>query len=183
MGVNKAFLTFQGSTLLQRAKAIADQVCERVLLVGSRELYGAFGECIEDIYRDCGPLAGIHVALLNSTTPHSMIIAVDTPFLSAEFLNYLIERALESSATVTAPRISGMVQPLCAVFARDFLPLAEVALRAGRYKIEPTFPQGRTLIVAEADLGPFEKAAEMFENLNTPEDLERARKRVSGQHS
>lgn len=183
MGVNKALVSFQGATLLERAQAITHQVCERVFLVGSHELYGVFGECLEDIYRDCGPLAGIHVALVSSTTPYSLIIAVDTPFLSAEFLNYLIERALESAATVTVPSISGIVQPLCAVFARDFLPLAEAALQAGRYKVERVFPRERMLIVSDAELTVFEKAAEMFDNLNTPEDLERARKRVLGQHS
>jgi molybdopterin-guanine dinucleotide biosynthesis protein A len=181
MGANKALLALNGSTLVERTKAIVEQVCERVFILGSRELYGAFGECYEDVYPNCGPLGGIHVALLNSQTPYSLIIAVDTPLISAEFLDYIIERALNSASMVTVPRIGGMVQPLCAVFSRDFLPLAEVALKSGKYKVEATFPQEQTLVLTEADLGQFEMAAEMFENLNTPEDFERARKRSSGQ--
>jgi molybdopterin-guanine dinucleotide biosynthesis protein A len=182
MGVNKALLALNGTTLLEQSKAILEQVCGKVFIIGSRHLYGALGHCYEDVYRDCGPLAGIHVALLNSRTPYSLITAVDTPFISKEFLSYLIERALNSSAMVTVPRIQGMVQPLCAVFSHDFLPLAEAALKSGNYKVEPTFPKEHTLIIPEADLGQFEMAAEMFENLNTPEDLERARKRSSGRH-
>lgn len=180
MGVNKALLVLNGRTLLERTRDILKQVCEKVDIVGSQKLYGAFGKCYEDVYRDCGPLAGIHVALLNSETPHSLIIAVDTPFISAEFLNYMIERALESSAMVTVPRVQGMIQPLCAVFSRDFLPLAEAALESGHYKVEPAFPLEQTLIIPEADLGQLKMAADMFENLNTPEDFERARKRSSG---
>jgi molybdopterin-guanine dinucleotide biosynthesis protein A len=181
MGANKALLALNGSTLVERTKAIVEQVCERVFILGSHELYGAFGDCYEDVYPNCGPLGGIHVALLNSQTPYSLIIAVDTPFISAEFLGYIIERALNSSSMVTAPRIGGMVQPLCAVFSRNFLPVAEAALKSGKYKVEATFPKEQTLVLTEADLGQFEMAAEMFENLNTPEDFERARKRSSGQ--
>ncbi|HLJ27242.1 MAG TPA: molybdenum cofactor guanylyltransferase [Candidatus Angelobacter sp.] len=181
MGANKALLALNGSTLVEGTKAIVEQVCERVFIVGSRQLYGAFGECYEDVYPNCGPLGGIHAALLNSRTAHSLIISVDTPFIRTDFLNYMIERALNSSAMVTAPRIGGVVQPLCAVFSRDFLPIVEAALKSGKYKVEPTFPQEQTLVLTEADLSQFEMAAEMFENLNTPEDFELARKRSSGQ--
>lgn len=181
MGSNKALLSLNGSTLLERTRAIVEQVCEKVFILGERRVYGAFGECYEDVYPDCGPLGGIHAALLNSRTPYSLVTAVDTPFVSAGFLNYMIERALNSSAIVTAPRIAGMVQPLCTVFSKDFLPLAETALKSGNYKVEAAFPREQTLLVEEGDLGQFEMAAGMFENLNTPEDLERARKRCSGQ--
>ena len=78
---------------------------------------------------------------------------------------------------VTAPVIDDYPQPLCAVYRREFLPVAEQALRAGRYKIVPLFTPERTLLIPEAELRQFAFTAEMFENLNTPEDLERARRR------
>lgn len=180
MGGNKALLSLNGSSLLEQTTAIVAQVCEKVFILGARRLYSAFGECFEDVYSDCGPLGGIHAALINSHAPYSLVIAVDTPFISPGFLDYLIDRALHSSAIVTAPRIAGTVQPLCAVFSRDFLPLAEAALKSGKYKVEAAFPEGQTQILSESDLGQFEMAAGMFDNLNTPEDLERARKRCSG---
>jgi molybdopterin-guanine dinucleotide biosynthesis protein A len=172
-------LSLNGQTLLERTKAILEQVCRRVCIIGQRQLYGAFGECYEDIFPNCGPLGGIHAALLHSPTAYSLITAVDTPFLRVEFLTYMVERALESSAVVTVPSIAGAVQPLCAVFSRNFLPLAEAALKSGKYKVEPTFPLEQTLVLTEAELGQFEMAAEMFDNLNTPQDFERARKRPS----
>ncbi|HEY6252103.1 MAG TPA: molybdenum cofactor guanylyltransferase [Candidatus Angelobacter sp.] len=180
MGKDKAVLSLNGSTLLERAKAVVEQVCAKVFILGPRRLYGRFGPCCEDIYPDCGPLGGIHAALVNSDTPYSLVTAVDTPFLSPEFFDYMIERALNSSAMVTAPRIGGVVQPATAVFERSFLPLAEAALKSGKYKVEPVFPREQTLVLSEEDLGRFAKAGEMFENLNTPEDFERAQKRVSG---
>jgi molybdenum cofactor guanylyltransferase len=181
MGTNKALLSLQGSTLIEHTKRVLEQVCESVLILGSRRLYGPFGFCYEDIYPDCGPLGGIHVALLNSPTPYSLIIAVDTPFVTPEFLNYLVDRALKSSAMVTVPRVDGVIQPLCGVFSRSFLPVAEAALKSGKFKIEPLFPKDHTLVLTEEDLAGFALGAEMFDNLNTPDDFERARKRSSGQ--
>ncbi|HKD14657.1 MAG TPA: molybdenum cofactor guanylyltransferase [Candidatus Angelobacter sp.] len=181
MGTDKALLSLNGVSLLQQTKTILEQVCEKVFILGSRQLYGAYGECYEDLYANCGPLSGIHAALLNSSTPYSLVTAVDTPFVSAQFFSYMIGRALDASAIVTAPRIGGVVQPACAVFSRAFLPIAEAALKSGKYKVEPTFPPERTLLISEAELARFAKAADMFENLNTPEDFERARKRFSGQ--
>ena len=179
MGTNKALLSLNGSTLVERTKRVVQQVCEKVFLLGPHEIYASFGECYEDIYPNCGPLGGIHVALVNSPTRYSLITSVDTPFVSAEFLDYMVERALKASAMVTAPRIRGVVQPVCAVFSSNFLPIAEAALKSGKYKVEPLFPLEQTLVLSEAEVQQFALAAEMFENLNTPEDFERARKRAS----
>lgn len=180
MGSDKSFLPWNGSTLLQQTKAVLDRVCEKVFILGPRELYSSFGECFEDIHPDCGPLGGIHTALKHASTPYSLITAVDTPFISPEFLDYMIERALGSSAIVTAPRINGAMQPTCAVFSRQFLAIAEEALKSGKYKLEPLFPPQQTLVLIEADLSQFAGVGEMFENLNTPQDFERARNRASG---
>ncbi|MFI5103694.1 MAG: molybdenum cofactor guanylyltransferase, partial [Terriglobales bacterium] len=158
-----------------------------------RQLYKDYGvEVIEDLFPGCGPLGGIHAALALARAPLNLIIAVDTPFLSPEFLRHLVQRAAESGAVVTAPEIAGYRQPLCAVYSLDFLPIAEQALRSGKYKIVPLFPEGKTLIITEEQMAVAQAAdaksadaksarfafnAGMFDNLNTPQDLERARRK------
>ena len=79
------------------------------------------GPVYEDIFPGCGPLSGIHAALSNSKTQLNLIIAVDTPFLAPEFLSYLAQRAIESSAVVTTPEIDGYTQPLCTVYSLNFM--------------------------------------------------------------
>jgi len=183
MGRDKATLPFAGRTLLESALVLARSVTEDVFILGSTELYGAYGEVIADIFPGCGPLGGIHAALTRAKNDLNLILAVDTPFLSNRLAAYVVERARESRAMVTTPEINSYPQPLCAVYRRDFLPIAEQALRAGRYKIVPLFPQGRTLVIPEAELERFAFTAEMFENLNTPEEREHARRRVSAKRS
>jgi molybdopterin-guanine dinucleotide biosynthesis protein A len=180
MGTNKALLPLDGATLVERTRDLLAKVCEKVAILGAPELYGHLGDCYPDLYTDCGPLAGIHVALLNSQTNLNLVTAVDTPFLGEEFLEYLLQRAASCSAVVTVPEIAGYVQPLCAVYSRDFLPVAEAALKTGRFKIVPLFAEVRAQVLTGNELGRFALESGMFDNLNTPEDYENARKRFSG---
>jgi molybdopterin-guanine dinucleotide biosynthesis protein A len=181
MGTDKAALLLNGRTLLEHAIAtIAAVAGEPVCILGSHQLYGSYGKVIEDRFPGCGPLAGIHAALSHSPTQFNLIIAVDTPFLSSELLRHMAARAIQSRAIVTVPEIGGYTQPLCAVYSRDFLPIAENALKSGSFKIVPLFPKSGTCVIAEAELAQFAFNAEMFDNLNTPQDMERARRRTSG---
>src|SRR5262249_33642239 len=125
---------------------------------------------------------GIHAALSSTQTQLNLVLAVDTPFLSPRLLQYIAERALASGAMITTPEIHAYPQPLCAVYSRSFLPIADQALRRGDYKITPLFPRDATLLITEAELAGFAFTAEMFENLNTPEDMERARRRSPGKN-
>lgn len=209
MGQDKAALQLDGRTLLEHALEVLRQAAGEVRILGPRQRYSGYGvPVVEDVFPGCGPLGGIHAALSHTNTRLNLIIAVDTPFLSAEFLRFMVERALSSGATVTAPEIAGYRQPLCSVYAREFLPIAEQALRrsgapgtapkveklhqdeqgraapgaAGEsksteYKIVPLFPPGGTCVITEAEMRRFAFTPEMFENLNTPEDVERARRR------
>lgn len=180
MGQDKAVVDLNGRTLLEHALAALRGVCRDVAILGRHELYGALAPVYEDVFPGCGPLGGIQAALANSHTQFNLIIAVDTPFLAPKFLSYVAEKAITSGAVVTTPEIDNYTQPLCTVYSLDFLPIAEQALRLGNYKIVPLFPKGRTLVIKESELRRVAFAADMFENLNTPEDLARARRRFSG---
>jgi molybdopterin-guanine dinucleotide biosynthesis protein A len=181
MGVDKAGLSLNGRTLLDHVLAAMRPVCDQVFIIGPRAQYEDFGPGYEDIFPGCGPLSGVHTALTHSRTPMNLVLAVDTPFLTAELLDYLADRAENSSYTVVAPVVAGQIQPLCAAYSRSFLSIAEAALNAGKYKLAALFPREKTLMIPEDDLRRFAFAPEMFENLNTPEDLEHARQRISGQ--
>src|SRR5262249_6360102 len=161
----QARLATGGLTFLETALAPVDAVAGEVFILGSPERYGAYGPVIADIFPGCGPLGGIHAALSHTKTELNLVIGVDTPFLSPALLGYIIDRALSAKARdsheenaegmITAPVIDDYPQPLCAVYAREFLPVAEEALKAGRYKIVPLFPRERTLLIPEAELKQF----------------------------
>ena len=62
MGADKAFIEFEGRTLLARALDLARSVTSNVCIVGTREKFARFAPVVEDVFRDRGPLGGIHAA-------------------------------------------------------------------------------------------------------------------------
>jgi molybdopterin-guanine dinucleotide biosynthesis protein A len=116
-------------------------------------------------------LAGIHAGLRDSETDWNVVLAVDLPFVSPALLLFLVAQARESRAMVTVPRTGEGWQPLCAIYRRAFADAAETALRARRYKIDALFDESLIRPVGEEDLRRAGFSAEIFRNLNTPEEL------------
>lgn len=177
MGDDKAFLPWGNQTWLDRAREKVAAVCESVRVVGPREKFGAVA--IEDIFANRGPLGGIHAALRSSSAELNLMLAVDLPLMEPAFLKYLLEQARGSSAMVTVPRIGGGWQPLCAVYRRSFAEVAEKALTAGKNKIDALFSAVPPRVVEEAEILNAGFGAEMFDNLNTPEEAQNAARKIA----
>jgi len=175
MGTDKAFIDWKGRPLLQHALELAASVCPRLSIVGATDKFSRFGPVVEDHFLARGPLAGIHAALRSSKADLNLILAVDLPFLEPRFLKFLLEQAQQSTPLVTVPRTADGWQPLCAVYRRDFAEVADTALRLGRNKIDPLFSEVDLRVIQENELRNFRFSAQMFRNLNTPEDLDHAR--------
>jgi molybdopterin-guanine dinucleotide biosynthesis protein A len=177
MGMDKAFVQFEGRTLLSRALDLVRSVVPEVRIVGDRGKFASFGPVVEDIFLNCGPLGGIHAALRSSATELNFMLAVDTPFVSLAFLQYLIgEARMVADATVVVPRSAGQWQPLCAIYRREFADAAERALLAGRNKIGSLFEEVETRVIDEEELDRAGFSSSIFRNLNTLDELEAERK-------
>jgi molybdenum cofactor guanylyltransferase len=175
MGTDKAFIALDGRTLLARALEVARSVTDEVHIVGEAAKFRTFAPVVEDIFPACGPLGGIHASLRASQRELNLTLAVDTPFVSFALLQFLLTRARASQATVTVPRTKDGWQPLCAVYRREFADAAESALRAGRHKIDALFDTLSVQPIAEEELEAAGFSPTLFRNLNTPDDLAKAR--------
>lgn len=171
MGMEKAFVVLDGRTLLARMLDLARSVTADVRIVGNPVKFQPFAPVVEDVFARCGPLGGIHAALRSSQTDLNLILAVDVPFVSFAFLQFLITCSRGSAATVTVARTGEGLQPLCAVYRRAFADSAELALREGRFKIDALFDAERIQVIGEKELREAGFSPELFRNLNTPEDV------------
>src|SRR5262249_25712125 len=147
MGQEKAMLKLGGRTLLERALKLTHAVAAETIIVGPAPTLERYGRVIEDVYPGQGPLGGIHAALWQSPTELTLVLAVDTPFLEARFLEYLVGQARESGAMVTVPRTADGFHPLAAVYRRGFREVAEQALEDGQNKIDTLFAGVETRIL------------------------------------
>jgi len=173
MGTDKAFLEFEGQTLLDRALNTVGAVCDRVAIVGDPLKFARHSEkhaVMADVFRGCGPLGGIHAALTQPAAEFNLMLGVDMPFVSTGLLEFLFTAAAESGSTVTVPHVAKGWQPLCAIYRRDFVPVAEKALQAGNYKIDALFTSVSLRTIDEKELTAAGFLPRIFFNLNTPDD-------------
>lgn len=173
MGSDKARLLLDGETFLALALRNVSSVCRTPVIVGDASRYRAFGTVVEDEFRNCGPLAGIHAALRSSRSEWNLVLSVDLPLMEPAFLSWIAEGAVRGIDSVVVPHVAGQVEPLCAVYRREILPTVEDALKAGRYKIELLFGEVPTRFVTETEIESAGFDCEMFRNVNTPEDYQR----------
>lgn len=179
MGVDKAFLDFDGRTLLARALELARSLTPEVRIVGRQEKFARFAPVVEDVFPNCGPLSGIHAALRISPAELNLMLAVDMPFLPPAFLEYLISHARNApGALVVVPLCDGRWQPLCAIYRREFAEAAERALRAGRNRIDLLFDLVKIRVIEDDELKLAGFSPTIFRNLNTPKELEAIRRRA-----
>ncbi len=179
MGMDKAFVEFDGRTLLARALDLARSVTCDVYIVGGQEKFAPFAPVVEDVFRHRGPLGGIHAALRASLTELNVMLAVDAPFVSSSFLQYLIGHARSTpEAAVVVPRGNQGWQPLCAIYRREFADAAENALRAGRNRIDRLFDTVRTRVIEEEEWEGAGFSFALYRNLNTPGELQAGKRRA-----
>jgi molybdopterin-guanine dinucleotide biosynthesis protein A len=133
MGRDKGLLPVDGETLIERAMRLVGSVASTVKLVGDHNHLSKFASVVADTYKGCGPLGGIHAALTDTTAEWNVMFAVDQVTASVDLLRYLASRAEAAGkeCLVVAPDAGGRLQPLCALYRKCFVALAEEALAIG----------------------------------------------------
>ncbi|MFZ0912982.1 MAG: molybdenum cofactor guanylyltransferase [Candidatus Korobacteraceae bacterium] len=172
MGSDKALLTVGNQTLLERALHTAAAVANTVFIAGPRDRYAQYGDVVEDVFPDCGPLGGIHAGLGITQTELNLMLAVDTPSIGPSFLAWLLEQARASSQLAVVPEALGGLQPLAAVYHRSLRDVAEQALKRGDYKIGHLFSLAPTRYISETDIRAAGFSPILFRNVNTFEEYE-----------
>ena len=174
MGTDKAFLKFGDppEALWARQLALLGSLgAEQVLL--SHNIDQGFGELppgvepVLDSPGDCGPLGGLISCLRRSDCERLLVLAVDVPFATREFLLGLLDHG--GGVALQDPD-AGHFEAVVAVYTRDCLGIAEDQLRRGEFAmqkfISACIADGR---LRQRPLAEGER--EQLKNLNRPEDL------------
>jgi molybdenum cofactor guanylyltransferase len=185
MGKPKALLEFGGEPLVVRTARLLDQLVSSVTVVGSPEHYasvglrviadGNFGIPAEE-GRGLGPLVGIATALHKTDTVWNLMLACDLPYLTAEWLNWLLGRAAGSGQQIVMPRTSGGVEPLAAVYSRECAAPIVASLARGVRKVTDAMEEFRIEFVLERDWRHIDPSGRVLRNMNAPADYDEAKK-------
>jgi len=174
-GRPKALMELGGRRIIDRVVEVLRRVTRDVLLVtNTPELYATLGlPMVPDVFPDHGSLGGIYSGLKAAPGDAAFTVACDMPFLMPEVARLVIDRA--GLADVVVPKIAEQFETLHACYAKACLAPMEARLREGRLKIVGFFEDVRVLTIAEAEVARFRAAELVFMNVNTPEELARAR--------
>jgi len=130
----------------------------------------------EDEYPDEGPMAGMATGLRAVEGEYAFVVACDMPFVDADFVDYLFERAAGHDAAV--PRPEQWFETTHAVYrAAAMVDACEAALEAGEKRIvAPLFDLD--FVVVDAGEVREHGHPRTFENCNTRVDFEDAAERL-----
>lgn len=172
MGSDKALLELDGVPMIARATATLRAVFSAVVIASDRRAEYEFLDApiLPDVLKNCGPLGGIHAALLLTKAEQLFVLATDMPFVSPEVIRHIVANA-DSHATI--PMLEGRVQPLCALYKRSCLPVIERALYEKRFAVHDVLEELNPTFVALTPRLAF-YSPNLLDNLNAPRDIERA---------
>ena len=116
MGRKKSKLIFSGKTFLEILIDKLEALSISDILLSGYECSDNRVRSIFDIYKNRGPLGGVHACLREVKYEHALVLAEDAPFIPEDFLKRLIEYHREGSQKITVATCSGSLQPLVAIY-------------------------------------------------------------------
>lgn len=184
MGKPKESLPFGEVTLLGHVCATLHRCTDPVVVIardGEQVLppLPANTQVTVDLSPEAGPLWAI-CAGLRFVRSHGLlgaedavfVTACDTPFVHANLIAGLGRRLGDNQAVM--PRIDGLLQPLCAVYRVAVLEVVENLLAQGIRTPRSLASAVPTRLVEKAELEQLDPGLRSVENLNTPDDYEKA---------
>jgi molybdopterin-guanine dinucleotide biosynthesis protein A len=179
LGRSKALQVIGGKSLIQ-------WVVDRLAILSTEIIIAtADGEAIPcssaariktaaDIYPGKGPLVGIYSGLIASSSSRAIVVGCDTPFLSVSLLEYMTQ--ICSTFDVIVPRMKNKLEPLCAVYSKNCSGPIQDLLEQDERQIRKLFSMVKVKYIEEDEINRFDPNHLSFFNINTQDDLERARK-------
>jgi molybdenum cofactor guanylyltransferase len=170
MGVDKATITFEGTTLLERAVARLDAVCDPVLIAaGEVPIQMAGRISVADAVPGAGPLGGLMAALRAS--PHRLlaVVAVDLPWIDPRLIRMLA--ASIGDRDVAVCETAHGIEPLHAVYATSILAAAEIALEGSDRSLRGLIGRSHAVRLSESEWRDAGISDRFTSNINTPQDL------------
>jgi molybdopterin-guanine dinucleotide biosynthesis protein A len=182
MGVNKSFVDLGGKPVIQH---IMDRTAElgqeeTILITNQPADYAYLGlPMFRDVIIDKGSLGGIYTAVHFSSSPRTLVIACDMPFVATDLLCYMISLLDEAEYDVIVPRVDQYPQGLHAIYSKQCLEPIAARLREDRLKVIGFYEDVRCRFIDEAEYHPYDRFGRSFMNINTPEELAEARKLIA----
>lgn len=172
-GSNKAFISINGTPIIQRTIELLEEIFDEVILATNTpedfRLYKERVVITKDIIKGIGPLAGIHSALSQTSKEGVFFVACDMPFLHIDLIRKELTCFNKAGCDCLVPRIGSYIEPLHAIYKKSIKDaIQSFAKDNGNYSIR-NFLKTRDVFCWDLEDNIFNR--KIFKNLNTKEDL------------
>jgi molybdopterin-guanine dinucleotide biosynthesis protein A len=178
MGRDKRHLHWEGEPFLDRICRLMSPLFDEVLVVTAQEDYDCSRlpvRLVTDKIHEKGSLGGLYTGLMEAKNHFIFVVACDMPFLLKESIARV---CLGPASDVLVVKLSTGIQPLHGRYSKRCAPIIEQMIKKGDLKIQNLliYSEVAVEIMGESlfdDIDPYRRS---FTNINTPADLEFARK-------
>jgi molybdopterin-guanine dinucleotide biosynthesis protein A len=188
-GQDKGLVMMAGKPLLLHVLDRVGEAVEEVIVVVSsprrREAYSSAlpkgTRILVDIEDSQSPLVGALTGFVDARGDYSVLLPCDTPFISGEVIDLLLETSQGMEAAV--PRWpNGYIEPLQAAYrTNSALEAAEAAVKMGETRLLCRISRLRRVrYVSTEVIKKIDPGLVTFFNVNTPMDLKKAERLVRG---
>jgi molybdopterin-guanine dinucleotide biosynthesis protein A len=183
LGRDKCLIALVGKPLvLHVVDNVSSVVDEKVVVVGSNAIKEKLSKIFKskirvlvDKYEGQSPLVGALTGFESVDAEYSLLLPCDTPFVSAEIAELLLDLCVDKSAVI--PRWpNGYIEPLQAVYnTKSAIEAAKKALNEGKLDLLSMINHLHGVrYVSTLVLQQLDPKLLTFFNVNTSEDLKRA---------
>lgn len=180
MGMDKRFLEVGGQAMLARTIAVCETLFDDVMLVtGMPETpIETPHRVVHDVIPDCATLGGIYTGLSYASQDYGFVVACDMPWLQPDLVKFLVERLKEAAYDVIIPKLQSGLQPTHAVYSKRCLPFLKEMLDRRDLRVQGLCDCDNVSVryVSSDEIKTFDPHGRAFANINTLEDLEKARR-------
>ena len=131
-------------------------------------------EIVVDLIPKSGSLIGIYTGLFYSSYPHCFVTACDMPFINKRVIDHIV--TMNAQYDVVIPHLQDGYHPLFARYSKRCMGFMEKLMDDDRLKISNLFKKVKVKEVLPKEVSLLDPSMKSFCNLNTPEDLEKAKK-------
>lgn len=171
MGSDKGLLCLNGTPMISHIIYVLEEMKLPIIIISNNIEYNQFGYPVyEDIIKEKGPAGGILTGLSNSTTETNLVISCDSPFISAELLNFLLKN--HDTNTITFPKHNDKIHPLIGVYSKNCYTTFEKSIEQNNLKIREIIKSLHPQIInLEESLIP--NISRNLSNINNPSELKK----------
>jgi molybdopterin-guanine dinucleotide biosynthesis protein A len=184
LGHDKVLERVGNKSLLERVISCVDSFSKDIIIVTAEKRTFALLANYPKIKTACdiipgqGSLGGIYTGLVKSNSHYNLVLAADMPFLNESLLHYMI--GVSDGFDFVLPLVNNLYEPLHAVYSKNCITPIESIFKQGKRVIIELFKYVKVRYIEAEEVDRFDPQHLSFFNVNTPEELELARKIAEG---